>query len=260
MIKGESIKTRNTAVLKQLLVKVTGYYAILFGLVYLLVMVFPSAVEMLPIGGVGELSGNSNLNISQIEEALLSGDFDSEEFTAVADQSIGSRFLFSDARFLFFAMFGSLLLMFPVSWVYKAIHLDGEHDHSLDETTLVLPAVVAGIVMVVQHSLALAFSLAGIVAGVQFRRALSDTFDTLFIFVAIAVGIAAGIKALDIALVLTVFFNYAALFVCLFGDGLESHHKAEKKRLKIEDKTALNRKRNEVAADPSSNVENKREQ
>ena len=84
--------------------------------------------------------------------------------------------------------------------------------------------------------MALAFSLAGIVAGVQFRRALSDTFDTLFIFVAIAVGIAAGIKALDIALVLTVFFNYSALFVCLFGDGLESQHKAEKKRLKIEAK------------------------
>ena len=47
------------------------------------------------------------------------------------------------------AMLGSLLLMFPVSWVYQAIHLDGDHDHSLDETTLVLPAVVAGIVMVV---------------------------------------------------------------------------------------------------------------
>lgn len=252
-----SIKSRNKAVLRQLLIKITGYYAILFSLVYLLVMAFPSALEMLPIGGVAELSGNSNLNITQIEEALLSGDLDSEEFTAVADQSIGTRFLFADARFLFFAMLGSLMLMFPVSWVYQAIHVDGDHDHSLDETTLVLPAVVAGIVMVVQHSLALAFSLAGIVAGVQFRRALSDTFDTLFIFVAIAVGIAAGIKALDIALVLTVFFNYTALFVCLFGDGLESQHKAEKKRLKIEEKAASNKQLSDVASEPSSTVNNK---
>lgn len=84
--------------------------------------------------------------------------------------------------------------------------------------------------MVVQHSLALAFSLAGIVAGVQFRRALSDTFDTLFIFVAIAVGIAAGIKALDIAIVITIFFNLTTLLVCIFGDGLESHHQARRKR------------------------------
>jgi hypothetical protein len=250
-----SIKSRNKVVLRLLLVKITAYYAILFSLVYLLVMAFPASIEMLPIGGVGELSGNSTLNINQIEEALLSGDFDSEEFTTVADQSIGSRFLFSDARFLFFAMLGSLLLMIPVSWVYKAIHLDGEHDHSLDETTLVLPAVVAGIVMVVQHSLALAFSLAGIVAGVQFRRALSDTFDTLFIFVAIAVGIAAGIKALDIALVLTVFFNYSALFVCLFGDGLESQHKAEKKRLKIQDKAASNANPNQAKPEPDASSE-----
>ncbi|MEM6810281.1 MAG: DUF4956 domain-containing protein, partial [Pseudomonadota bacterium] len=93
---------------------------------------------------------------------------------------------------LFSAMTGGLLLMLPVSWVYRSIHRDEVHDRSLDETTLVLPAVVAGIVVIVQHSLALAFSLAGIVAGVRFRRALTDTFDTLFILTAIGVGIAAG--------------------------------------------------------------------
>jgi hypothetical protein len=118
----------------------------------------------------------------------------------------------------------TLVLMLPVSWVYKAIHADSVFDHSIDNTTLVLPAVVAGIVTVVQHSLALAFSLAGIVAGVRFRRALSDTFDTLFILASIGVGIAAGIKSLEIAIVLTVFFNYATVLVCSFGDGLESQY------------------------------------
>ena len=216
----------------RLLFRITFYYAVLFGLVAGIVNFIPGAINHLPVGGVGELSGGADLEISQIEQALLSGDYDSEEFEAIEQSSVSSKFLFNDAKMLFISMFGTLLLMLPVSWVYKAIHYDGEHDHSLDETTLVLPAVVAGIVMVVQHSLALAFSLAGIVAGVQFRRALSDTFDTLFIFVAIAVGIAAGIHALDIAVVLTVFFNYAALFVCLFGDGLESQYLAEKKRAK----------------------------
>jgi hypothetical protein len=114
--------------------------------------------------------------------------------------------------------------MLPVSWVYKAIHTDSVYDHSIDTTTLVLPAVVAGIVTVVQHSLALAFSLAGIVAGVRFRRALNDTFDTLFILASIGVGISAGVNSIEIAVVLTVFFNYAAIGVCAFGDGLESQH------------------------------------
>jgi len=123
----------------------------------------------------------------------------------------------------------TLLLMLPVSWVYKSIHTDSIYDHSIDTTTLVLPAVVAGIVTVVQHSLALAFSLAGIVAGVRFRRALSDTFDTLFILVSIGVGISAGIKSIEIAIVITVFFNYAAASVCAFGDGLESQHVVQRK-------------------------------
>jgi hypothetical protein len=122
--------------------------------------------------------------------------------------------------------------MLPVSWVHKGIHRVSDHDHSLDETTLILPGVVAAIVLVVQHSLALAFSLAGIVAGVQFRRALQDTFDALFILVAIGTGIAAGVKALEIAAVLTVFFSYATLYVYFLGDGLESDYLAERKARK----------------------------
>ena len=233
-----SVETDSKRVLLGLLAKLTVYYMVLFGILFAVLQAMPAVIDSLPVGGVGELSGSSEAQVSQLEDALLSGDFDSEEFDQATEQDISSRFLFADARFLFISMLGSLLLMVPVSWVYKAIHRDSEHDHSLDETTLVLPAVVAGIVMVVQHSLALAFSLAGIVAGVQFRRALSDTFDTLFIFVAISVGIAAGIKALDIAVVITVFFNYSALMVCLLGDGLESQHTAERKRQRALQKAA----------------------
>lgn len=245
---GAEIIEQEKGFLVRLLLKITVYYIVLFGALYLLLKFSPILIDHLPVGGVGELSGSADLEIRQLEEAMLSGDLDAEEFDGLqsSNNDISSRFLFADAQSLFFSMLGSLVLMWPVSWVYKAIHRNGEHDYSLDETTLILPAVVAGIVMVVQHSLALAFSLAGIVAGVQFRRALSDTFDTLFIFVAIAVGIAAGIKALDIAAVLTVFFNYTALMVCVFGDGLESHHAAERKRLKAEVKAAASNKEEEV--------------
>jgi hypothetical protein len=142
-------------------------------------------------------------------------------------------------------MTSTLLLMLPVSWAYRAIHKGSVYDHSIDTTTLVLPAVVAGIVTVVQHSLALAFSLAGIAAGVRFRRALSDTFDTLFILASIGVGIAAGVKSIEIAVVLTVFFNYASIGVCAFGDGLESQHVAQEK---IRRKSAKAKKAREKAA------------
>lgn len=218
--------------------KVTIYYAILLGLVALCVRFVPGFIDGLPVGGVSALSDGADLEISQLEDALLSGDFDENDFGVNTPPKPTDKFLFGDAISLFYAMLGCLLLMLPVSWVHRAINRKSVHDHSLDETTLVLPTVVAGIVMVVQHSLALAFSLAGIVAGVQFRRALSDTFDTLFIFVSIAVGIAGGIHALDIAVVITVFFSYTALFVCIFGDGLESQHAADLKRQKLAMKKA----------------------
>ena len=215
--------------LARLLLRVSVYYLALAAVLALLAFAFPSLIDHAPIGGVSELSGLGDPALREFEDAFLNDDLD-EVAPPVVERNITSVFRFHDARALFLSMLGAVLLMLPVSWVYKGIHREGEHDQSLDETTLILPAVVAGIVMVVQHSLALAFSLAGIVAGVQFRRALSDTFDTLFIFVAIAVGIAAGIKALDIALVLTVFFNFATLLVCIYGDGLESHHEAQRKR------------------------------
>lgn len=230
---------RHRAILIGMILKVTAYYAVLGVLLAITVAVWPNFANQLPLGGVGEISEFGASSIYDLEEALLSAD--DEEIEDIVTESTRARLArgpawLIEALSLVYAMTSTLLLMLPVSWVYKAIHTDSVYDHSIDTTTLVLPAVVAGIVTVVQHSLALAFSLAGIVAGVRFRRALNDTFDTLFILASIGVGIAAGVKSLEIAVVLTVFFNYASLAVCAFGDGLESQHivrrKREKKRLK----------------------------
>ena len=170
----------------------------------------------------------------EIEDALLNAD--DEDIEVVVSSVITEIHRFKDAWTLFFAMVGSLLLMIPTAWVYQAINFNTEHDRSLDKTVILLPPVVAGIVFVVQHSLALAFSLAGIAAAVRFRRSLSDTFDTLFIFVAIGVGIAAGIKAIGVALMLSMFFCFTAAFICMTGDGLESHHQMRRKLAKREKK------------------------
>ena len=87
------------------------------------------------------------------------------------------------------------------------------------QTIIILPIAIAGIVIMVKNSIALAFSLAGIVAAVRFRNSLKDTSDALYIFGAIGVGLAAGIGALSIAAVISVFFCYAILFLwrCDYG-------------------------------------------
>ena len=218
--------------------RITIYYGVLAFLLAIALLIAPWLLEYLPVGGVEDIVDPTLSAVRELDQSYREGHPETA-LTGGIESAISSGGQFEDAWALLFAMIGTVILMLPVAWVYKCIHYTGEHDHSLDETAFILPSVVAGIVSVVQHSLALAFSLAGIVAGVRFRRSLQDTFDTLFIFVAIGVGIAAGIEALDIAAVMSVFFNYATLGVCAFGDGLESHHKQRKKDDKAKAKANL---------------------
>jgi len=216
-------------VIHRVVIKITIYYAILTALLALAILINPGIVDELPLGGVGDIASYGSSEVYDLEEAFLSAD--DEELGDIVTETTRARAAQGPAWLrgaisLLYSMTATLLLMLPVSWVYKST------------TTLVLPAVVAGIVTMVQHSLALAFSLAGIVAGVRFRRALSDTFDTLFILSSIGVGIAAGIKSIEIAVVLTVFFNYAASAVCAYGDGLESQHVVQRDIRKKQAKAA----------------------
>ncbi|NND47503.1 MAG: DUF4956 domain-containing protein, partial [Woeseiaceae bacterium] len=192
---------RHRNILLRMAARVTVYYVALAAAVAIVLTVFPGMVDQLPLGGVGDIANHGSYSVYELEEALLSAD--DEELEEIATETTRARLArgpawLNGAISLVYVMTATLLLMLPVSWVYRAIHTDSVYDHSIDTTTLVLPAVVAGIVTVVQHSLALAFSLAGIVAGVRFRRALNDTFDTLFILSSIGVGIAAGVRSIEI--------------------------------------------------------------
>jgi hypothetical protein len=88
-------------------------------------------------------------------------------------------------------LLSTLALMLPVTWVYMSARLGQGHNQSVVQVLIVLPMIVAGIVLIVSNSLALAFSLGGVVAAVRFRTNLTDARDIVFIFLAIAVGFAA---------------------------------------------------------------------
>jgi len=116
-------------------------------------------------------------------------------------------------------LLGALALMLPVSWVYMSTRYNKGHDQQVAQTLIFLPLVVAGIVLVVQNSLALAFSLAGVVAAVRFRATLRDTRDVVFIFLAIAVGFAAGVQNLIVAALVSIVFNFVLLLTWRYDFG-----------------------------------------
>ncbi|HEX6308532.1 MAG TPA: DUF4956 domain-containing protein [Longimicrobiales bacterium] len=113
---------------------------------------------------------------------------------------------------------GTLLLVLPVAWVYMFTRRF-RYDRALVQSVIVLPLVVGGMVMIVKNSLALAFSLAGIVAAVRFRNTLKDPRDAVYIFLALGLGLSAGVQALDIALVMSLSFNLVVLALWRFNLG-----------------------------------------
>jgi hypothetical protein len=116
-------------------------------------------------------------------------------------------------------LLGTLVLMLPVSWVYMSTRPSQTHNQSVAQTLLFLPLVVAGIVLIVQNSLALAFSLAGVVAAVRYRTTLRDSRDVVFIFLAIAVGFAAGVETLIVATLVSVIFNFLLILTWRYDFG-----------------------------------------
>jgi hypothetical protein len=118
------------------------------------------------------------------------------------------------------AIISAILVSLPVSWVYMAVRAGNDYDQSLVNTIIVLPMIVTGIVIIVQNSLALAFSLAGIAGAVRFRNSLKSSGDALFILLSVGVGLAAGIGAIELAAVISIAFNYcfALLWITEYGE------------------------------------------
>ena len=117
------------------------------------------------------------------------------------------------------ALLGSLALVLPIAWVYMVTRRESRYDQALVHTLVMLPIAVTGIVVIVQSSLALAFSLAGIVAAVRFRNTLQDTKDAVYVFLAIGIGLASGVQVLPVALIVSAVFNVVILMLWQFEIG-----------------------------------------
>jgi len=109
--------------------------------------------------------------------------------------------------------------MVPVAWVFILTRSRKGFNQSTVQTLIFLPVVVAGVLMLVQHNVALAFGLGGVVGAVSFRNRLEDPKDAIYIFVAIAVGLSAGVQVLSVAAAISMFFNLVVLYAWKFDFG-----------------------------------------
>ena len=109
------------------------------------------------------------------------------------------------------ALAGALATAVPVAWTYSLTRRRKGYEQSMVHIIILLPVAVAGMVVLIQNSLALAFSLAGIVAVLRFRNTLDDVKDGVYVFIGVSIGMSAAVGALGIGLLASVVFNASVL-------------------------------------------------
>jgi len=187
--------------------RLLAYYVIVGIVVALLTWASPGLVLLIAGKGLRAVAGNPQV----LEDGLSA--------SGPIVRGLGPGSLGELAVTTFLILLGTLVLMMPVTWVYMSARSVPGHNQGVVQTLIILPLVVAGIIIIVQNSLALAFSLAGVVGAVRFRTNLRDTRDLVFIFLSIAVGFAAGVQSLAVGALVSIVFNLVLLLTWRYDYG-----------------------------------------
>jgi len=187
--------------------RLLAYYGILAIIVLILAYFFPVMLQRLAAKGLGEVSEGPTI----LTDALNA--------SPNAPVGFGAGTFGNLAITTVFILLGTVALMLPVTWVYMSARPIPGHNQAIVQTLIFLPLVVAGIVFIVQNSLALAFSLAGVMAAVRFRTTLRDTRDVVYIFLSIVVGFAAGVQALAVGALISIMYNLILLITWRYDYG-----------------------------------------
>jgi hypothetical protein len=187
--------------------RLVAYYVILGLVVAILAFLFPAEIARVAAKGLGDVPEGPTILTDALSSPSSLGTFGLGSFLGVAITTV-------------LILIGALVLMLPVTWVYMSARPSGgQHNQNVVQTLIILPLVVAGIVFLVQNSLALAFSLAGVVGAVRFRTTLRDSRDLVYIFLSIVIGFAAGVQSLAVGAVISIVFNFVLIITWHYDYG-----------------------------------------
>ncbi len=111
------------------------------------------------------------------------------------------------------------VLGFVISYLYRATHRGLSYSQSFTLTILYVTVIVAVVMMVIGGSLARAFALVGALSIIRFRTVIKDTKDTTYVFLALAIGMAAGTSNYFLAFVGTLMIGALILIVSQYNYG-----------------------------------------
>lgn len=79
-----------------------------------------------------------------------------------------------------------------ISWVYRITYDGPAYPTTFVNSLIILPIITSVVILLIGNNIARAFGLVGAMSIIRFRTAVRDTQDIIFIFFALAVGMAAG--------------------------------------------------------------------
>ena len=100
---------------------------------------------------------------------------------------------FNPAQFIF-NLFVAFIAGFIISGIYRIAAKGPNYSINYLNALILLSMITCVIIMIIGNNLARAFGLVGAMSIIRFRTAVKDILDIIFIFFALAVGMAAGVN------------------------------------------------------------------
>ncbi|MFK8041788.1 DUF4956 domain-containing protein [Congregibacter sp.] len=198
----------------QLITRLVVYYAILLSVIAALLLANSETLLYMPFSG-NDAHDRKDFEVTETSVRLPRELLD----TSTASGSITPEVFFTSILFLTSTLITTILVMIPVTWTYTATRFDAGPSKAFVRALILLPIAATAVVLLIQNSLALAFGLAALVAAVRFRVSLPEAIDGIYIFVAICVGLAAGVGFMGVALVMTLIFTLTNAVLWLIDYG-----------------------------------------
>lgn len=114
----------------------------------------------------------------------------------------------------------ALLCGFLISLVYRYTYKGLNYSASFAVSIVMLSMITSIVIMVIGNNLARAFGMVGAMSIIRFRTAVKDAADIMFIFFALTIGLACGVKLYAIAIASTLFISGTYILFSLFDFGL----------------------------------------
>lgn len=106
-----------------------------------------------------------------------------------------------------------------LGWVYMTTHSGLSYSRTYVRALIMIPMVVALVMQAIATSLVIAFGMMAVFTIVRFRNMIRDTLDTVYLLIALALGLTTGTEKFTTALIGGVVTTFALLYLWYTGFG-----------------------------------------